>query len=178
MKCLTRLLIQSALLLLLLLGCRVDPNWQALYEEKLGQPITELNETALNSDFMDQQGNLTRVSWAQLADGTRVMLGLPAHGNPPAAVVERTVVLREEEWKQSCLEALGRPAETVSAWGWGVLVENGIGNTITVHFSGEPANGSVSIILPDPAEPYCQFVFLPEGWELRLVQSQGIIKTE
>jgi hypothetical protein len=27
--------------------------------------------------------------------------------------------------------------------------------------------------LPDPTEPTCQFVFLPNGWELRIIYDKG-----
>lgn len=93
-----RVLVLGALLLGI--GCAVDvPDWQALYERSLGQPILDLNEAALNSAFQNAHGHLTRMSWAKLADGSTALLGLPAAQNPPQRVVERTIVLRQPEWQ-------------------------------------------------------------------------------
>jgi len=147
------------------------PDWPALYEQKLGEPIRELNETVLNSRFEDRHGNLTRVTWAQLADGTTALLGLPAFGNPVEQVVERTVVLRQAQWRQLCQNAIG--AE-VHGWGWSMAAD-AVTNVFDVHPSTQPLDPGESVSIPDPAAAYCQFKFTPSGWELRIVQSQGIV---
>lgn len=160
---------------LLITGCvaiRPAPDWQALYADRLGQPIIELNETALNTAFQDEQGNLTRLTWARLTDGTTALLGLPAYGNPAPQVVERTVFLTQAEWQQLCQDAIGQP---VHGWGWS-MVEDAVGNTIDIHPSLQAPTTGRSVIIPDPNAPYCQFAFLPEGWVLRVVRSQGVVK--
>jgi hypothetical protein len=159
----------------LLAACELTPltpDWEALYAEKLGQPIVELNEAALNTPFQDRHGNLTRLTWAQLRDGSTALLGLPAHGNPVEQVVERTVVLTQDEWQRLCQEALGTE---VYGWGWSAATD-AVTNTFDVYASTQPLDEARSVrIIPDPEAPYCQFAFLPQGWELRIVQSQGIV---
>lgn len=49
------------------------------------------------------------------------------------------------------------------------MADDAVGNSYTVH----PTLDANATLLPDPAAPYCQFVYTPSGWEL-LVQSQGI----
>jgi hypothetical protein len=160
----------------LLVGCAPgNPDWTALYEEKLGRPIRELNETALNNAYEDTHGNLTRMTWATLEDNSTVLLGLPAYGNPPQQVVERTVVLTQQEWQQYCQQAIG--AAEVYGWGWS-KASDAVGNTFEVYLQPDPLEPDEVSIIPSPDEPYCEFVFLPRGWELRIIESQGIIKTE
>jgi hypothetical protein len=50
--------------------------------------------------------------------------------------------------------------ETIWAW---QMNHAHPGNSIPIHVNNDRDN-------------YCVFVFLPEGWELRTVQSQGILK--
>jgi hypothetical protein len=115
------------------------------------------------------------MTWATLEDGSTVLLGLPAHGNPPQQVIDRTVVLAQDEWRQHCQQALG--FEEVHGWSWS-KASDAVGNTFEVYAQPTPLDPGVVVSLPDPAVPYCEFVFLPEGWELRVVESQGIIKSE
>lgn len=160
---------------LLLTNCAPSkPDWSALYAEKLGRPIGELNAAALAQPYEDTHGNLTRMTWATLADGSTVLLGLPAYGNPPQRVVERTVVLTQEEWRQHCQRAIGRQ---VHGWSWS-KASDAVGNSFEVHPQLTPMEPGRPVVLPDPNAPYCEFVFLPSGWELRIIESQGIIKTE
>jgi hypothetical protein len=154
-----------------LVGCTSPlggTDWQARYEAKLDQPIVELNTTVLNSAFQDRNGNLTRVSWARVADGTTTLLGLPAHGNRPEQVVARTVILTQAEWQNLCQTAIGQP---VSGWSWSIA-SDAVGNTFAVH----PTLDAQATHFPDPDTPYCAFTYTPSGWELLLVQSQGIVK--
>jgi hypothetical protein len=161
---------------LLLAGCALgDPDWIALYEAKLGQPIRDLNEAALNNPYEDTHGNLTRMTWATLADGSTVLLGLPAYGNRPQQVIDRTVILTQAEWRQHCQRAIG--AEAVHGWGWS-KASDAVGNSFEVYLQPVPLDPGEIVSIPDPDVPYCEFVFLPEGWELRVVERQGIIKTE
>lgn len=166
------------LLPLLLLGACVygDPDWEMLYEAELNQPIASLNETVLNSEFQDTQGNLTRVSWAQLENGRLLLLGLPAYSNTPAQVVDRTVVLTQEEWQGFCASALGLSVAEISGWSWSVAEES-IGNRFTVFPATTVLDPGESVIIPDPNAPYCEFVFLPGGWELHLVTNEGVVKS-
>ncbi len=163
------------LLALWSVGCSAlnpSPPWRSLYEKKLGQPIAELNEAALNSNFQDAKGNLTRLTWARLKDGTTALLGLPAYGNPVDTVVSRTAVLRENEWKQACSQATGQDFQ---AWMW-MTGKEAVGNTLDVYVASLKSQSTQSVQLPDPSLPYCQFAFLPEGWEIRAVQIKATIK--
>jgi hypothetical protein len=159
---------------LLVMGCAADaPDWATLYERKLGQPIRELNEAALNSSSQDSHGNLTRISWATLANGSTVLLGLPAAQNPPQRVVDRTVVLSQPEWQQLCQEAIGQQAH---GWSWGTT-NDAVSNTFPVYPSTNPlTNGTAGVRIPEANQAYCEFAFLPEGWVLRVIVSKGVVK--
>ncbi|MBW7884245.1 MAG: hypothetical protein H3C34_16700 [Caldilineaceae bacterium] len=162
---------------LFMAGCsalRPAPAWQTMYEEKLGQPITALNEKVLNSPFQDDNGNLTRAGWAHMADGSLTLLGLPAYGNPPATVVARTIVLTQPEWQRSCSEAMGGE---ITGWAWSV-VEGSVGNRFVVYGTQESLGSGENTIIPDPDADYCEFVYLPNGWELHLVRNLGVVKSE
>ena len=166
------------LILSALAGCNLaTPDWEGEYEAVLGRPIAELNVEALRSEFMDTQGNLTRVSWARLENNELVLLGVPAAGNPPEQVVARTVILTEPEWKQFCADALGRDLDEIYGWGWGVA-EGTVGNRFDVYPGLEPLDPGESVALPDPDSPYCEFQYLPSGWELHIVENEGIVKSE
>ncbi|MEJ2555187.1 MAG: hypothetical protein P8186_02925 [Anaerolineae bacterium] len=160
------------LLLVLSAGCTTQigtPDWNTLYAQKLGQPIVALHTASLNQSFQDLEGNLTRISWAQLADGTTVLLGLPAFQNPPQVVVDRTVVLTQARWQQACGDAIGKD---FAAWGWN-MTDTAVTNRLDIHVSTKASQSGQSIQLPDPTEPTCQFVFLPNGWELRIIYDKG-----
>jgi hypothetical protein len=164
----------STLLILLSAGCIVQPgtpDWNALYAQKLGQPVVELHSASLNQSFEDAQGNLTRVSWAKLADGTTALLGLPAYQNPPQTVVDRTVVLTQARWQQVCRDAIGQGFNT---WGW-MVGDTAVTNRLDIHVSTQGTSGGTSVGLPDPDEPTCEFVFLPSGWELHVIYNKGTI---
>jgi hypothetical protein len=68
------------------------------------------------------------------------------------------VVLSQQEWQEACCEALGEE----EIWGWEMSHAHP-GNSIPIHINNQ-------------RDVYCEFFFLPEGWELRTVQSQGILK--
>jgi hypothetical protein len=102
---------------------------------------------------------MLRVAWIRFANGEMAMLGLPAHGFEPSEVVERTVVLEQTEWQGACRSALG----VDEIWGWQMSHAHP-GNAIRIHVNND-------------RDAYCQFLYLPEGWELRAVYSQGIIKS-
>jgi hypothetical protein len=137
----------------------VEPNWEAIYSERLGQSVTELDKSTLGQEYLDPaSGALTRVAWAKLKNGEMVLLGLPPHGLDTEEVVERTVVLLQQEWQEACREALGHE----EIWGWEMNHAHP-GNSIRIHINNQ-------------RDAYCEFTFLPEGWELRTVQSHGILK--
>jgi hypothetical protein len=137
-----------------------SPDWETLYAKRLGQPLVELDDSTLDQEYLDPaSGALTRVAWARLQGGTMVLLGLPPHGLDTDEVVERTVVLSEQEWQEACRQALGEE----EIWGWEMNHAHP-GNSIRIHVNNQ-------------RDAYCEFFFLPEGWELRTVQSQGILKT-
>jgi hypothetical protein len=151
----------AVLLVVILVACGFDakPDWEGLYAERLGQSVTELDESTLGQEYLDPaSGALTRVAWARVQDGSTVLLGLPPHGLDTEEVVERTVVLVENEWKTACGNALGED----EVWGWEMNHAHP-GNSIPIHVNNQ-------------RDAYCEFFFLPEGWELRTVQSQGILK--
>ena len=151
----------AALLIVLLVACCSPrgPDWQALYAERLGQSIAELDRSTLGQKYLDPStGALTRVAWARLQNGKLALLGLPPHGLDTGEVVERTVVLLEQEWQDACRQALGEE----EIWGWEMNHAHP-GNSIPVHVNNR-------------RDVYCEFFFLPEGWELRTVQSYGILK--
>jgi hypothetical protein len=68
------------------------------------------------------------------------------------------VVLREETWEQACADALGE-AE-VQSW----------------RFRHAHRGNSIRIYINNQHETYCEFFYLPDGWELRTVHSHGIVK--
>jgi hypothetical protein len=143
-------------------GCRADPDWQSLYSERLGQAVTELDDSTIEQEFVDpvEHGSLTRAAWAKLKNGDLVLLGLPAHGQKDVqTVVEKTVVLNQEEWQGACRSALGE--KEIQSWR---LPHQHLGNSIRIY-------------LNDQNDAYCEFFYLPDGWELRTVHSQGIVKS-
>jgi len=146
--------------LLVMTSCESSPDWAALYSERLGKPVSELDESTLGEQFVDpvESGALTRAAWVKFPDATMALLGLPAHGFEPEEVVERTVVLAQEEWQRACADALG--VDKVEAW-----------RLPHAHHSN-----SIRIYLNNQNDSYCEFFFLPGGWELRTVHSEGIVK--
>jgi hypothetical protein len=122
--------------------------------------VVEIGDAYLGHEFADptESGSLTRAAWARLKGGEMALLGLPPHGLSPQAVVDQTVVLRAEEWRKACGEALGQP----NVEGWRIPHAHR-GNAIRIYVG----NGD---------DAYCQFFFLPEGWELRAVRSYGLVK--
>ena len=161
MRNLMLLITTAALLTVGLAACSLtpEPDWPALYSERLGQSVTELDQSTLGQEYMDPaSGALTRVAWARLQNNNMVLLGLPPHGLDTEEVVERTVVLLQQEWQDACGDALGEE----EIWGWEMNHAHP-GNSISIHVNNQ-------------RDAYCRFTFLPEGWELELVQSQGILK--
>jgi hypothetical protein len=151
----------AALLIVMLVACSfdVEPHWQALFSERLGQPVKELDKSTLGQEYLDPaSGALTRVAWARLKNGEMVLLGLPPHGLDTEEVVERTVVLVQQEWQDACRDGLGED----EIWGWEMSHAHP-GNSIPIHINNQ-------------RDVYCEFFFLPDGWELRTVESQGILK--
>jgi hypothetical protein len=151
----------AALLIVTLGACSFagEPDWESLFSERLGQSVMELDESTLGREYLDPaSGALTRVAWAKLKNGEMVLLGLPPHGLDTEEVVERTVVLLQQEWQDACREALGEE----EIWGWEMSHAHP-GNSIPMHVNNQ-------------RDAYCEFTFLPEGWELRTVQSHGILK--
>ena len=151
----------AVLLIVILAGCSftVEQDWQTLYSERLGQPVKELDGSTLDQEYLDPAtGALTRVAWARLQNNEMVLLGLPPHGLDKEQVVERTVVLLQDEWQEACRDGLGEE----EIWGWEMS-------------HGHPGN-SIRIYVNNQRDAYCEFFFLPEGWELRTVQSHGILK--
>lgn len=148
------------LLMLALPACSSSPNWKELYSEHLGLPIQAIDQSTLDKEFLDpvEAGTLTRVAWAQLQDGSMIFLGLPPHGIETERVLERTVVLREDEWQSACAAALG--IQEVNAWR---IPHEHLGNAIRAYLNNEN-------------DRYCQFLYLPNGWELRAVEVEGVIK--
>lgn len=146
-------------------GCEGTPDWQALYAERLGQQVRELDESHLNREFRDpvENGSLTRVSWARLQNGETVLLGLPPYSQVECLgaeeVVGRTVVLKQETWRNACARAL----DEEEIWGW--------------RMPHAHRGNSVRIYVNNRQDAYCEFFFLPEGWELRSVHSHGILRS-
>jgi hypothetical protein len=151
----------AALLLVTLVACSfsAQPDWQALYAERLGRSVVDLDKSTLGQEYLDPaSGALTRAAWARLQGGSMALLGLPPHGLDTEEVVERTVVLSEQEWQEACRQALGEE----EIWGWEMN-------------HAHPGN-SIRIYINNQRDAYCEFTFLPEGWELRTVQRHGILK--
>jgi hypothetical protein len=161
MRSLILLQVMALLLVLILAGCGfgVTPDWQARYSEHLGRQVVELDETTLKQGYLDpHSGALTRAAWARFRDGTMALLGLPAHSLDAAEVVDRTVVLEQQAWQRACANALGED----EVWGWR-LPHGHRGNAIRIYLNNQH-------------DRYCEFFFLPEGWELRAVESYGTLK--
>ena len=151
----------ALLLAALLVACaQTSPaDWVERYSERLGQPIKELDQSTLGEEYLDPAtGALTRVAWARLNNGKMALLGLPPHGLGTEKVVERTVTLMQHEWQEACRVGMG----VDEIWGW--------------EMSHEHPGNSIRIYINNQRESYCEFFFLPEGWELRIVESQGILK--
>ena len=166
-----RVFFLSALLINLGAACVAQPgtpDWNELYTEELGQPVVTLHTASLNQSFQDPQGNLTRLSWAKLADGTTVLLGLPAYQNSPQTVVDRTVVLTQARWQQACRDAIGQDFD---AWGW-TITDTAVTNRLDINVSTKTSQQGSSVTIADPTEPTCEFVFLPSGWELRVIHNK------
>jgi hypothetical protein len=62
----------------------VEPDWKALYSERLGQSVTELDKSTLGQEYLDPaSGALTHVAWTKLKNGEMVLLGfLPMAWTP------------------------------------------------------------------------------------------------
>lgn len=164
----------SLLLIVLSAACVAqpsNPDWKELYTQKLGQPVVTLHTASLNQSYQDPQGNLTRLSWAKLADGTTALLGLPVYQNSPPTVVDRTVVLTQARWQQACRDAIGKDFD---AWGW-TLTDTAVTNRLDINVSTKTSQGGSSVTLPDSTEPTCEFVFLPSGWELHVIHNIGTV---
>jgi len=135
------------------------PQWEKLYSEHLNQTVLELDRSTINEEYLNPaSGALTRAAWARVRGGDTILLGLPPHGLDPDEVVQRTVVLNEDEWRSACGQALG----VDEVWGWEMN-------------HAHPEN-SIQFHINNDRDTYCEFFFLPEGWELRTVQSHGILK--
>ncbi len=83
------------------------------------------------------------------------------------------MVLVQDEWEPRCRQAF--PERTVR----GVSHpddNSAYGNTfvITTGFAEPGSHGTTFSIKDD----YCEFAFLPNGWKFRVVQNEGIIKTD
>ena len=91
-------------------------------------------------------------------NGEMILLGLPPHGLDTEELIERTVILLQQEWQDACRNALGEE----EIWGWEMN-------------HAHPGN-SIPIRVNNQRDAYCEFFFLPKGWELRTVQSHGILK--
>ncbi len=116
------LLVTSVILLVAILtvfGGILKPNWRSLYSEHLNRQVIALDESFINREYYDtvEGGTLTRVAWAKLDDGTMIFLGLPSYGLSPKEVINRTVILTQQEWKQACENAFG---EKIMGW-WVVM---------------------------------------------------------
>jgi len=165
---------------LTLAGCRAGPDWAGAYSRKLGQPVEELNTAAIESPWEDESGNLTRATWARLADGTTVLLGLPSHGLPTQEVVDRTVVLTEDEWTQRCREAFpGRDIAQVTPPWRRDTDKSHLGNTLLAlpEFTRQVSEG-FQVSEESREDGYCEFAHVADGWELRVVRRLGFVKTD
>jgi hypothetical protein len=135
--------------------------------------IEDLNDDAFNMAFQDPQGYTTRVSWAVLTDGSLVLLGLPSANNHPEDVVTRTAVLHEDTWRKECENLI---QSKVYGWGWS-LNKGGTGNTFRVHPTTEELGSEAPLVTPEPGSPYCEFAYLGDKWEIRLVEMYKEIST-
>ncbi|HLB71612.1 MAG: hypothetical protein OIN88_09075 [Candidatus Methanoperedens sp.] len=125
--------------------------------------MIEFDESFINREYYDtgEGGTLTRVAWAKLDDGTIIFLGLPPYGTSPEEVINRTVILTQEEWKRACEKAFG---EKIMGW-W--FIHEHRGNSLRVN---------IAISNQVQSDSYCEFYYLPQGWELRMVHLGGVIK--
>lgn len=146
--------------LLVVSGCAPATDWKAQYAEYIGEEIVEIDSEILNEKFLDEteRGTLTRTSWARLNDNRILFLGIPAYGLDVQTTVERTVTLNQKEFTQACAQAFGD--QTVESWRF---PHSHRGNSLRVYLNGRN-------------QDYCEFFYLPSGWELRTIRSQGIVK--
>jgi hypothetical protein len=69
------------------------------------------------------------------------------------------VVLEQETWRDACARAL----DEEEVWGWRMPHAHR-GNAIRIYVNNR-------------RDAYCEFFFLPQGWELRSMHSHGILKS-
>jgi len=141
----------------------LKPDWRNLYSKHINRQVMEFDESFINQEYYDiaEGGTLTRVAWAKLDDGTIIFLGLPPYGPNPEEVINRTVILTQEEWKQACENAF---EEKITGW-W--FIHEHRGNSLRVNVA------NVDQVQPNS---YCEFYYLPNGWELRKVRISEVIK--
>jgi hypothetical protein len=147
--------------LLLISGCAPRVDWKTRYSEYVGGTIVKIDTTVPEEAFLDEteHGSLTRATWAKLDNGRFLFLGLPTHGLDPQTTVERTVILNQQEFTEACAQAFGD--QGIEGW----------------RFPHSHRGNSLRIYLNGRNQDYCEFFYLPNGWELRTVQSQGVIKS-
>ena len=157
-------------LLVSLTGCQLwetAPDWQAYYEAKIGQPLTLVNEAAVHAAWREQSAEHQRVTRARLADGTTTFLGLPPRQQDPQHLVDATIPLPQDQWRQACQQAVGTE---ITLWNWSGRTDT-ITDYVDVYVSTRTPPDAV--FAPDPAEPTCRFVFAGGGWYLELVHDHG-----
>ncbi|HEY0604710.1 MAG TPA: hypothetical protein VGD58_17460 [Herpetosiphonaceae bacterium] len=159
-----------ALLIAKPLWYRYGVDWAALYEQKLGQPIKQINEAPLVAKLEAESWGPARITDAHLEDGSMLLLGLPSgRFFSSEDVVDQTVVLRLDDAKERCQEALGKE---MNVWQWESSIDEATNRFVlwSASFVGVPSRTAI-----DPSkEPHCELVFYDE-WQLEIVHRIGVI---
>ncbi|HEY0734696.1 MAG TPA: hypothetical protein VGD69_07295 [Herpetosiphonaceae bacterium] len=148
---------------------RYSVNWIALYEQKLGQPIEELNTTPLSFRLTEANRYQQRITTVKLKGGRTLLLGIPStYKVLPESVVAGTVALELDDAKQRCEEALGKKMDT-----WSQSTVDEVTTTFVLWPLALNAVPEGTVIHTDK-EPYCELVF-SDQWRLNIVQPVGVI---
>jgi hypothetical protein len=158
---------------------RHNPDWIALYEQKLGQPIEELSEAPLVVRLEADGWDHVRITSVDLEDGTMLLIGLPAaNQDSPEDIVESSVMLRLDDARERCQKALD-PREY--SWGWDGSVDEETTRFVIQATPWTPwkdvGDGIIreSLAISSPTDPYCELVF-SDQWQLNVVQPVGVIE--
>ncbi|MBV9788152.1 MAG: hypothetical protein JOZ51_08265 [Chloroflexi bacterium] len=156
-------------------GRQARPDWIALYEQKLGRPIEEIEEAPLIARLEADGWDDPRITKVRLKDGTMLLLGLP-QDNPFSAkdIIENSVVLDVADAEQRCYEEL---EIRDFAGGWSGL-DSEQTNTYVIRASSwlettDETTGERTSI-SSPTDPYCELEFTYQ-WQLSVVKPVGVI---
>ena len=144
---------------------QASPDWIALYEQKLGRPIKEIEEAPLIARLEADGWDDPRITSVDLKDGTMLLLGLPeAVAASPQRIVERTLVLDVDNAKQRCQDEL----EIKEYAGLRYYLDPEETNTFLIYVArwtettDETPGHRTST--SSPTDPHCELEFTDQWW--------------